>query len=75
MKISLMTYEVRYFFRGLDHPFGLSEIKDFLFKLREKQMIDRYHGVQFPFVFRQFNRVQTPGTLEVSQNCCVPFEW
>lgn len=65
LKISLMTYEARYFYRGLDHPFSLNEIKDFLFKLRENYLINTYEGIQFPFVFRQFNRVQTPGTLEV----------
>lgn len=65
LKISLMTYEVRYCYRGLDHPFTINEIKDFLFKLREQHLVNYFHGVQFPFVFRQFNRVKTPATLEV----------
>lgn len=65
LKISLMTYEARYFYRGLDHPFSLNEIKDFLFKLRENYLVNKYQGIQFPFVFRQFNRVSTPGTLAV----------
>ncbi|PHJ22089.1 transmembrane protein [Cystoisospora suis] len=65
LKISLMTYEARYCYRGLDHPFTLNEIKDFLYKLREQYLVNKYEGIQFPFVFRQYNRVQTPGTLEV----------
>eukprot|EP00920_Eleutheroschizon_duboscqi_P035832 GHVT01086740.1.p1 GENE.GHVT01086740.1~~GHVT01086740.1.p1 ORF type:complete len:212 (+),score=32.90 GHVT01086740.1:505-1140(+) len=65
-KIDLMTYEVRYFFRGLDHPFGLNELKSFFFKLRENYTIEKHPGVQFPFVFRQFNRVKTPPVLHVS---------
>ncbi|EPR59767.1 putative transmembrane protein [Toxoplasma gondii TgCatPRC2] len=65
LKISLMTYEARYCYRGLDHPFTLNEMKDFLFKLREQYLVNKYEGIQFPFVFRQFNRVSTPGTLEV----------
>ncbi|PFH32065.1 hypothetical protein BESB_020060 [Besnoitia besnoiti] len=65
LKISLMTYEARYCFRGLDHPFTLNEMKDFLYKLREQYLVHKYTGIQFPFVFRQYNRVSTPGTLEV----------
>eukprot|EP00921_Rhytidocystis_pertsovi_P015407 GHVQ01024490.1.p1 GENE.GHVQ01024490.1~~GHVQ01024490.1.p1 ORF type:complete len:206 (-),score=19.01 GHVQ01024490.1:544-1161(-) len=63
--ISLLTYNTRYYHRGLDHPFGLNEMKDVLFKLRENFLIERYPGVQYPYVYRQFNRVTTPGTLKV----------
>ncbi|OEH80037.1 transmembrane protein [Cyclospora cayetanensis] len=72
LKISLMTYEARYFYRGLDHPFSLNEIKDFLFKLRENYLINTFQGIQFPFVFRQFNRVSTPGTLAVHLSDPIP---
>lgn len=72
LKISLMTYEARYFYRGLDHPFSLNEIKDFLFKLRENYLVNTYNGIQFPFVFRQFNRVSTPGTLAVHVSDPIP---
>lgn len=65
LKISLMTYEARYCYRGLDHPFTLNEMKDFLFKLREQFLVSKYEGIQFPFVFRQYNRVSTPGVLAV----------
>lgn len=63
--ISWLTYSCRYFERGLDHPFGLNEMKDVLFKLRENLLIERFPGVQYPYVYRQFNRVQTPSTLKV----------
>ncbi|KAF8820995.1 hypothetical protein IE077_002582 [Cardiosporidium cionae] len=69
VKISLMTYEVRYFNRGLDHPFSLNEIKDFWYKIKENYLIEKHPGVQFPYVFRQFNNVKTPGVLKVQQNC------
>uniref|UniRef100_A0A0G4FMB5 Uncharacterized protein n=1 Tax=Chromera velia CCMP2878 TaxID=1169474 RepID=A0A0G4FMB5_9ALVE len=56
---------IRYFLRGLDHPFSLNEKKDALFKMRENYLIAKHPGVQYPFVFRHFNKVQTPDVLEV----------
>eukprot|EP00918_Siedleckia_nematoides_P106038 GHVU01231470.1.p1 GENE.GHVU01231470.1~~GHVU01231470.1.p1 ORF type:complete len:184 (+),score=10.21 GHVU01231470.1:78-629(+) len=63
--ISLLTHDIRYFFRGIDHPFGLNEYKDMLFKLRENYLIEKHPGIQYPYVFRQFRAVKTPDTLEV----------
>lgn len=64
--ISMLTYEIRYFFRGMDHPFALNEYKDLLFKLRENYIISQHPGVQYPYVFRQINKVKTPGDLKVN---------
>eukprot|EP00923_Selenidium_pygospionis_P050618 GHVN01087590.1.p1 GENE.GHVN01087590.1~~GHVN01087590.1.p1 ORF type:complete len:197 (+),score=19.17 GHVN01087590.1:59-649(+) len=64
--ISMLTYEIRYFFRGIDHPFGMNEYKDLLFKLRENFIIESHPGVQYPYVFRQFNKVETPAKLSVN---------
>ncbi|BAM39975.1 conserved hypothetical protein [Theileria orientalis strain Shintoku] len=65
-KIALMTYEVRYFNRGLDHPFTMNEVKDFLFKMKENYLIENHPGVQYPNVFRQHSNVKTPATLTVN---------
>ncbi|AFZ79128.1 hypothetical protein BEWA_019740 [Theileria equi strain WA] len=65
-KISLMTYEVRYFDRGHDHPFTINEVKDFLFKVKENYLIENHPGVQYPHVFRQHSNVKTPATLHVN---------
>ena len=34
-------------YRGLDHPFSLNEFKDYLFKMRENYLIQKYPGVQY----------------------------
>eukprot|EP00922_Rhytidocystis_sp_ex-Travisia-forbesii_P060420 GHVS01089556.1.p1 GENE.GHVS01089556.1~~GHVS01089556.1.p1 ORF type:complete len:248 (+),score=25.73 GHVS01089556.1:229-972(+) len=65
LTISQLTWTARYNNRGMDHPFGLNELKDSLFKLRENLLIHSYPGVQYPYVFKHFNRVQTPATLKV----------
>ena len=36
---TLRPIQVRYFYRGNDHPFTLNELKDFYFKLRENWLI------------------------------------
>lgn len=64
-KISCLTFNTRYYHRGIDHPFGINEWKDHLFKLHEQFVIEQNPGVQYPYVHRQFNRVQTPDVLEV----------
>ncbi|SBT37155.1 hypothetical protein, conserved in Apicomplexan species [Plasmodium ovale wallikeri] len=65
VKISLMTYEARYFYRGIDHPFTINEIKDLWFKLRENYLIESIPAIQYPHVFRQYNNVSTPADLHV----------
>ncbi|KAK2198008.1 hypothetical protein BdWA1_001013 [Babesia duncani] len=64
-KISLLTFEIRYFDRGLDHPFGINEVKDLVFKLKENYSIENHPGIQYPHVFRQHANVTTPPTLAV----------
>ncbi|GFE54786.1 hypothetical protein BaOVIS_021900 [Babesia ovis] len=64
--ISMMTYEVRYFDKGHDHPFNVNEIKDYLFKLKENYLIENHPGVQYPHVFRQHSNVKTPAKLVVN---------
>lgn len=64
--ISLMTYEVRYFDRGHDHPFAVNEVKDYLFKLKENYLVENHPGVQYPHVFRQHSNVRTPEKLVVN---------
>lgn len=65
LRISELTYSIRYYFKQNDHPFNLNEYKDIFFKLRENYFIALHKGIQYPYVFRQFNRVQTPAELKV----------
>eukprot|EP00922_Rhytidocystis_sp_ex-Travisia-forbesii_P060419 GHVS01089555.1.p1 GENE.GHVS01089555.1~~GHVS01089555.1.p1 ORF type:complete len:250 (+),score=31.05 GHVS01089555.1:160-909(+) len=65
LTISQLTWTARYNNRGMDHPFSLNELKDSLFKLRENLIIQAHPGVQYPYVFKNINSVQTPATLKV----------
>ena len=56
--------QVRYLFRGYDHPFTLNETKDFLFKLRENWVIQSGENIQYPYVFKQFTNAPS-GVLNV----------
>lgn len=64
-KVSCLTYNTRYYHRGIDHPFGVNEWKDNLFKLHEQFTIEEHPGVQYPYVHRQFRRVSTSDPLLV----------
>ncbi len=39
MLINISLLQLRYYYRGNDHPFTLNEIKDYYFKLRENYLI------------------------------------
>lgn len=56
---------VRYTLRGMDHPFTLNERVDMWFKQREQYLIARNPGVQYPYVFRNYSKVNGPDVLKV----------
>merc|ERR1711924_483900 len=62
-KIAQEQPKLRYIYRGLDHPFTLNEFKDYLFKMRENYLIQKYPGVQYPYVFKQMMPETTPDPL------------
>jgi hypothetical protein len=64
-KIAQEQAKLRYIYRGLDHPFSLNEFKDYLFKMRENYLIQKYPGVQYPYVFKQMMPETTPDPLIV----------
>lgn len=65
LAISLLTFDLRYFRRFFDHPFALNETKDLLFKIKENHLVTKHKNIQYPYVFRQINKVSTQGTLNV----------
>ncbi|CEM25916.1 unnamed protein product [Vitrella brassicaformis CCMP3155] len=63
-EIEKVRGDIRYMYRGIDHNYTLNEKYDLLFKLRENYLIERHPGIQYPFVYRQFNKLsEQPDTF------------
>lgn len=59
----LFSLQIRYFYRGFDHPYTINEAKDQLWKLRENWIIQNYPGVQYPYVSKQMMPPQLPDKM------------
>lgn len=57
--IAFISSTIRYIFRGLDHSLSINERKDLLFKLKESYLVEINPTIQYPYLFRQLNKVHT----------------
>jgi len=65
-KIAQEQAKLRYFAKGVDHPYTMNELKDLFFKLKENVLVQTYPGIQYPYVYRQMIPSELDSPLKVS---------
>ena len=65
-KIAQEQGKVRFYYRGIDHPFTINESKDLLWKMRENWVIQKYPGIQYPYVAKQMMPPQLPDVIKTT---------